>query len=362
MIAPNTLKHLAAQLSRLRTPLYGISSGDLTRPTATWVEQDRLYTEQVQALTIILQTQGCSWAQNHGGCTMCGYTKDSSPISPPPTALESQFSFALQKAQKVPVSVIKVFTSGSFFDETEIPPITRQNILKQLTKLPNLRNVVFETRPEYVHQDVLVDTKRILGDISLEIAIGLETSNDQIRETYIHKGFRYQDFTRAAKIIRAQDCSLRAYLLLKPPFLTEQEAIEDAITSALAAAQDGATTISINPATVHNGTLLEQLWRQKWYRPPWLWSVQQALAAIREQLPPLVNVICHPVAGGKRRGPHNCGRCDKPLLQAIRTFSLDQNPSSLKVPSCACVSQWNAIKQLEAVNQEPLLDELLKTL
>ena len=206
-----------------------------------------------------------------------------------------------------------------------------------------------------------MDTKRILGDISLEIAIGLETSNDQIRETCIHKGFRYQDYIRAAKIIRAQDCSLRAYLLFKPPFLTEQEAIDDTITSALAAAQDGATTISINPATIHTGTLLEQLWRQKWYRPPWLWSIHQVLGTIREQLPIPVNVICHPVAGGKRRGPHNCGHCDKQLLQAIRTFSLDQNPGSLKGPNCACNSQWKVIKQLEAVNQEPLLDEVLRT-
>jgi len=360
MRAPNTQKYIEAQLSRLRTPLYGVSSSDLNRPAATWIEPDLFYTEQIQALTIILKTQGCSWAQNHGGCIMCGYTKDSSPISPPPSALESQFAYALQKAQKAPVSVIKVFTSGSFFDENEIPLTTRQNMLKQLTKLPTLRNVIFETRPEYINQEILVDTKRILGDISLEIAIGLETSNDQIRETCIHKGFIYQNYVQAAKIIRSQNCSLRAYLLLKPPFLTEQEAIDDTIGSALAAVQDGATTISINPATVHNGTLLEQLWLQKWYRPPWLWSIHQILCEINEQLPPHVNVICHPVAGGKRRGPHNCGHCDKRLLQAIRAFSLSQTLDALNVLNCACKSQWEVIKQLEAVNHEPLLDELIK--
>ena len=93
---------------------------------------------------------------------MCGYTKDASPISPAPASLEAQFSFALQKAQKTPVSVIKVFTSGSFFDESEISLITRQNMLKSLNKIPNLRNVILETRPEYISQEVLVNTKRIL--------------------------------------------------------------------------------------------------------------------------------------------------------------------------------------------------------
>ncbi|NIO19337.1 MAG: hypothetical protein GTN76_00975 [Candidatus Aenigmarchaeota archaeon] len=153
---------------------------------------------------------------------------------------------------------------------------------------------------------------------------------------------------------------MRVYLLLKPPFLTEEEAIADTIASALAAVRDGATTISINPVVVHKGTLLEILWRQKNYRPPWLWSVIETLKELRKHLPAHINVICHPVAGGKSRGPHNCGRCDKHILHAIRTFSLTQNQKPFIDLNCACKPLWEAIKKLETVNREPLLEELIQ--
>jgi len=354
-------KSLEAQLIRLRARVFGTSPGDLSRPAATWIEKDLLHTEQIEALVIVLQTQGCSWARNHGGCTMCGYTKDSASIAPAPQFLEAQVSSALQHAQTTSISVIKIFTSGSFFDVNEIPSTARHKILERLSRLSNLRHVILETRPEYVHAEIIDEAKHLLGSISLEVAIGLETHNDRIRETCIHKGFHYQDYIRAAKVIRSKGCALRAYLLLKPSFLTEQEAIADTIASALAVVRDGATTVSINPVVVHAGTLIETLWKRKCYRPPWLWSVIETLKEIREHLPAPINVISHPVAGGKSRGPHNCGHCDKHVLHAIRTFSLTQDLDSLNDLNCACKLQWEAIKKLEAVNQEPLLEELVQT-
>lgn len=327
-----------------------------------WTEEDLLQSERIKALTMVLQTRGCSWARDHGGCLMCGYSKDSASIPPPPQFLLDQFFFALQQAKKTPISVVKIFTSGSFFDENEIPLNTRTQMLEHLSSLPNLRKVILETRPEYVKAEVIKGAKQNLGEKSLEVAIGLETSNDHIRETCMHKGFQYQDYLQAATAIRAHGCTLRVYLLLKPLFLTEKEAIADTISSALAAVRDGATTVSINPVVVHKGTLLEILWRQKNYRPPWLWSVVETLIKIREQLPAQNHVICHPVAGGKSRGPHNCGRCDKRVLHAIRTFSLTQNQQSFLDLNCACKPLWEAIKKLEFVNREPLLEELIQHL
>ncbi|MFX0198487.1 MAG: archaeosine biosynthesis radical SAM protein RaSEA [Candidatus Hodarchaeota archaeon] len=347
-------------MSRLRTPIFGTSPGDLRRPAATWIEEDLLQTERIKALTIVLRTHGCSWAREHGGCLMCGYSKDSAPIAPQPQFLLDQFYFALEKAKNSSLSVVKIYTSGSFFDEKEIPHKTRIKMLKHLSSLPSLRNVILETRPEYVKAEVIEETKRLLNKKTLEVAMGLETSNDYIREKCIHKGFQYQDYIQAAKKIREHDCSLRVYLLLKPPFLTEQEAIVDTITSALMAVRDGATTVSINPVVVHKGTILEVFWKQKSYRPPWLWSVLETLEQIRVKLPPHCNVISHPVAGGKSRGPHNCGHCDKRVLHTIRTFSLTQDLDKLNDLNCACKPLWKVIKKLEMVNQEPLLEEVIQ--
>ena len=356
----NSQKIMDGQLSRLRTPVFGTSPGDLRRPAAMWTEEDLLQTERIKALTMVLRTQGCFWAREHGGCIMCGYSKDSASIAPPPQFLLDQFFFALQQVKNAPISVVKIFTSGSFFDENEIPFNTRTQMLKHLSSLPNIRKVILETRPEYVKAKVIKETKLLIEEKNLEVAIGLETSNDRIREKCIHKGFQYQDYIQAAKVIQAHSCSLRVYLLLKPPFLTEQEAITDTIASALAAVQDGATTVSINPVTIHKGTLLEVLWRRKSYRPPWLWSVLEILKTIRKNLSSHINVICHPVAGGKIRGPHNCGRCDKHILHKIRVFSLTQDPEVLNDTDCTCKPQWEVFKTFEAINKEPLLEDLMK--
>lgn len=356
----NSQMIIEAQLKHLRATVFGAAPGDLRRPAATWIEEDLLQTERIKALAMVLRTQGCSWVREHGGCLMCGYSKDSAPIAPQPQFLLNQFYFALEQAKNTSLSVVKIFTSGSFFDEREIPHKTRTKMLKHLSSLPSLRNVILETRPEYVKAEVIEETMQLLGKKTLEVAIGLETSNDHLREKCIHKGFQYQDYIQAAKMIRAHGCALRVYLLLKPPFLTEQEAIADTIDSAIVAIRDGATTVSINPVAVHKGTLLEILWKRKSYRPPWLWSVLETLEQIRKKLPPQSNVISHPVAGGKSRGAHNCGRCDKRALHTIRTFSLTQDLDTLNDLNCDCKPLWEVIKKLEMVNQEPLLEEVIQ--
>src|SRR5690606_19034734 len=84
--------------------------------------------------------------------------------------------------------------------------------------------VIAETRPEYVDAEALreflegIDTGA--WDRPLSIAVGLETTNDAIREKSIDKGFTYADFLRAAEVAHAVGADVKAYLLMKPPFLT----------------------------------------------------------------------------------------------------------------------------------------------
>ena len=92
--------------------------------------------------------------------------------------------------------MVKIFTSGSFFDPHEIPP----EFLSDVATSFKGKLVIAETRPEFIHPEVIVSFIELLDDGSwktpLYCAIGLETSSDRIREKCINKGFTFLDFEK----------------------------------------------------------------------------------------------------------------------------------------------------------------------
>ena len=72
-------------------------------------------------------------------------------------------------------------------------------ILKTLIDLGNVTEIIVESRPEYVKEDVLDEIFDIIGDTLFEVSIGLETSNDYTRLKKINKGFTRDDFENAVK-------------------------------------------------------------------------------------------------------------------------------------------------------------------
>ena len=86
------------------------------------------------------------------------------------------------------------------------------------------------------------------------------------------------------------------------------------------------------------------------YRPPWLWSVVFLLRKIAATVSD-TRIICDPTSGGRERGAHNCGKCDKEILSLISEFSLTQDPSVFdKVPKCDCLNEWNAERAIGVLN------------
>jgi radical SAM enzyme (TIGR01210 family) len=170
--------------------------------------------------------------------------------------------------------------------------------------------------------------------------MGLESISDSVRALCINKNFDLDSFKEAVHLGKQFEMGTRAYVLLKPPFLTERDALLDVQRTIKDAIAVGVTTISLNPVNVQKNTLVESLWKKQQYRPPWLWSVVEALRSAADIAKGQVNVVCDPVAAGKQRGTHNCGICDKSVVSAIRQFSLTQNPQVFEDLSCGCKNQW----------------------
>jgi hypothetical protein len=244
-----------------------------------------------------------------------------------------QFDKAMERYNGEPI--IKVFTSGSFLDPHEIPAPVRTHILKTLSQ--HAEKISVESRPEYITNTVLSETQTLVQPKAFEVGIGLETSNDLLRTKAINKGFAFSAFKTAAKRLRQQHFGVKTYVLLKPPFITEKEAIDDCIKTTTDVIPF-ATMISLNPTNVQRHTVVEYLWKRDQYRPAWLWSVVEFLKHSKKITD--IPVKCDIVGGGSVRGAHNCGRCDHTVLDAVAQFSLSQNTSVFRSLACSCQEQW----------------------
>jgi len=264
---------------------------------------------------------------------MCGYAGEGAPASA--EDLIVQFESAMEKCSPE-VTVVKIYTSGSFLDSEEMPPEARVEILRRLENA-GIEKLIIETRPVYVTP---AGVEECLSHLQTEFAMGLESANDLKREHLIRKGFLFQDFVLASEMVHGLGGGVKAYLLLKPPFLTEGQALRDAISSARTA-RPYADIISLNLCNVQRNTVVERMWEKGEYRPPWLWS---ALEAIKSSPGP---IICDPVGAGTRRGPHNCGQCDAALAEAIRKHDLTQDARPFDDLHCQCKEAWQKLMELE---------------
>jgi len=315
-----------------------VSNGKKTEQAASaWKDRELLDGRTVDTGVIILRTSGCSH-YHKGGCSMCGYNYESDK-SVTPENIMRQFEHAMEDLGEI--EFLKVYTSGSFLDECEIPDDVAGSILKACAE-KDIR-LLFESRPEYVTAGRL-DSFLAVHD-NLEIALGLESSNDNVLRYSINKGFTAADYECAADAIAKKGIDLRTYVLLKPPFLTEAEAIADSVAT-VKFASTHSKTVSLNPVNVQKGTLVERLWRNWAYRPPWLWSVLEVLKASKGSS---TRIICDPTGGGNERGAHNCGKCDDVILSSIKSFSLSQDHSRLGYPDCDCKEIWKTVIELDGL-------------
>ena len=295
-----------------------------------WTEKDRLDGEVVDAFVFILQTSGCRWS-HHSGCSMCGYYSDSIP-NVSAEQLQEQLEMAAERYQGEPI--VKVFTSGSFLDDREVPVDVQRQVMQLFFE--GADRVVVETRPSFVPGlDRIADA--VPSGKTLSVAMGLESANDRVLEYAINKGFTFADWQRAAEQVRDAGFEVKTYVLLKPPFLTEEEAIQDALATVDAAA-GLSHAMSLNPVAIHGNTLAEYLWKRGLYRPPWLWSVVEVLMEASARYDG--QVTCDVVAGGKQRGAHNCGDCDTTMLEAIEQFTLHEKRDAFEHVSCGCREEW----------------------
>ncbi len=302
--------------------------------------------ENLLIITVLIPSRGCSWALSEsGGCSVCGYVNDSSRENKIPIKLiKEELTRVIIDVEYTKPLELQIFNSGSFFDKDDVPEELRDLLIDLITQSGKVIKLSVECRPEYILKEKKVIEKLLkqLSNVSLEIGLGLESSNNAILQDCWNKGTTLENFKSSLEYLHSIGITVKSYVFIKPPFLNEQEALRDAIKTIIDAQHLGSDVISINPCNVQNGTLIYELFRKNEYQSPWLWTVLQVIKMSNE-LFPNSTIICDPTAGGKERGAHNCGKCDKLVLKliekAVQKEKLPENFSKI----CSCYSNWKIL-------------------
>ncbi len=228
------------------------------RPASWLAETEPDSAETLQrVLTVFLTNRECPWR-----CLMCDLWKHTTLESVPPGAIPRQLQVALAAAP--PARWLKLYNAGSFFDVGAIPAVDQRAMVELCRPFGRL---VVECHPALVGPRVRIFCEQ-LGETRLEVAMGLETVHPEVLPR-LNKRMTTEEFRRAAAFLRANAISVRAFVLVQPPFLKAAEALEWAVRSAAFAFDSGAEVVSLIPTRAGNGAL-EELARRGEFREPTL--------------------------------------------------------------------------------------------
>jgi radical SAM enzyme (TIGR01210 family) len=165
---------------------------------------------------------------------------------------------------------VKLYNSGSFFDPHAIPPGDYEAIAR---RLDGFERVIVECHPALVGDSCVRFRDLIPG--KLEVAMGLETANAEILQR-LNKRMTLELFAERAQYLRENEIDVRAFVLVKPPFMREEESVEWAVRSLEFAFESGVAAATLIPTRGGNGAM-EELAAAGEFSPPALQTLELAL-------------------------------------------------------------------------------------
>jgi hypothetical protein len=238
---------------------------DPCRPYAFLVEPEcNARGEIVDVATLFLTNRECPFR-----CLMCDLWKNTLTQSVAAGDIPEQIRWGL--AQLPAAREIKLYNSGNFFDRKAIPP---EDYAAIAGLVRGFDTVIVENHPNLC--DVAcVRFRDLIAPAKLEIALGLETVHPEVLPA-LNKRMTLDDFRRAVEFLLQADIAVRAFVLLRPPFLDESEGVEWALRSLEFAFSLGVACCSVIPTRGGNG-IMERLQRDGLFAPPTLRSAEGVL-------------------------------------------------------------------------------------
>jgi hypothetical protein len=240
------------------------NSVDPLRPYLFFAEDERSREgEIVPVNTIFLTNRECPWR-----CLMCDLWKNTLTESVPAGAIPAQIEYALARLPNA--RHVKLYNAGSFFDPRAIPLEDYPPIAGLLGAF---EHVIVESHPALVGESCLRFRDLVAG--RLEVSMGLETVHPGVLAR-LNKHMTLDQFREAARLLSSNGIDLRVFILVKPPFLQEDDALEWARRSLDFAFECGAAVATLIPTRTGNGAM-EALAQQGDFSPPSIATLEAAL-------------------------------------------------------------------------------------
>jgi archaeosine synthase beta-subunit len=245
------------------------SGPDPWRHQGLHVEDERGEDGRVaRVATVFLTGRECRWH-----CAMCDLWRFTTPGDTPPGAIPAQLDLALRDLQAhagARPTHIKLYNASSFFDPAAVPERDYGPIAERLA---GFDRVVVESHPALVGNRVDRFQDALHG--SLEVAMGLETAHPGALER-LNKRMTLDQFARAAQALLDRGATVRAFVLVGPPFVPREEQDEWLVRSVDFAFACGASVVSLIPTRGGNGAL-EALAAEGAFEAPTLADLERSL-------------------------------------------------------------------------------------
>ena len=345
----NRLRQVATELRRKTAPLRRAA----TVASGSDVRTGLFRGETVNRLVIHLQSRGCGWVDTTGGCTMCGFyggTTTGNPVSA--EEYVEQFDNEVRKYDLSDFRVIGIYNAGNLLNESEVPYEAVKQIARRIRSMP-FERISIESKIDYLSEERCRDLVDELYPKELEVAVGVESMNPTIRDLCVNKPISERKLAAAVNMLHALGARTKAYLLLKPPFLTEKEALDDFVTSVAKVKDLGFDAVDCEATTVERNTVVELLRATGNYRPPWLWTIVEVLRKSHGLLDRPLYLSPFRYIVPSIDDPRNCPACTDLVRRVLlEDYSREFDIGVFAHLECRCLKDWN--EELRREDARPL--------
>lgn len=217
--------------------------------------------------TILLTNRECSFT-----CLMCDLWVNTLDEQVPAGAIAAQLDHAL--ARLPPARQLKLYNAGSFFDAKAIPTAEWPALIERVRPFDRL---IVEAHPALIGPRALELADAVGG--RLEVAMGLETAHPEILAK-LNKRMTLADFRAASERLVRAGTGVRAFVLVRPPWMSDDDGVHWAVESVrfARACGVGCTVLIATRGGSNNGNgAMDALARSGAFAPPSLAALERAL-------------------------------------------------------------------------------------
>ena len=279
---------------------------------------------------------GCAWAVQGPGCAFCEFQPmidrlaGRLPIRPSEFRALFRAGFATMRN----ADVINVFTAGSFLNPGEIPEGCQLMLARAVAEARQVSMLRVESRVQYVVPELVGPLVETLGpaDKTLDVAIGLETQDDRLRNHVLRKGMSRGGFQQAVVTLKSLGARASAYVMLMPVDMSEAAAYRECLATVRFAFASGVDEV----------LLQARYSQQPGVTCPKLWTIARILEETAA-LGPVTLGDWSTELPEPRSWPKNCRVCTPELMRRLGAWRRTLLPgfvAATELPSCPCRLVW----------------------